>query len=72
MKNQLDDRKISDMVVNAVELMALSARTAPKAGGQDFVVIKILYGDDVLRLGKGMIQYGIDSNKTRFDRDGKT
>ena len=35
------------MIINTVELVALSARIASKTGGQDFIVIKILRDDDV-------------------------
>lgn len=55
----------------AAELMALSARTAPKSAGKDFVVIKIISGDEVVKLGELMVQYGIDKKKRNFDRDGE-
>lgn len=55
----------------AVELMALSARTAPKSAGKDFVVIKIISKDEVEKLGEAMIQYGREHNKRNFDRDGE-
>jgi uncharacterized ferredoxin-like protein len=71
MSNELGYLNPEDVVRNAVELMALSARTAPKLGGEDFVVIKTLYGDDVSRLGEEMIKYGIEKNKRNFDRDGE-
>lgn len=71
MDNQLGYINPAEVVRNAVELMALSARTAPKSAGQDFVEIKILYGQDVMRLGEEMIQYGIENNKRNFDRDGE-
>ncbi|MBN2395755.1 MAG: hypothetical protein JXC36_04740 [Candidatus Atribacteria bacterium] len=60
-----------DAIKNAVELMALSARTAPKSAGRDFVTIKILYGEKVKKLGEEMIKYGIDHGKKNFDRDGE-
>jgi uncharacterized ferredoxin-like protein len=60
-----------DAVRSAVELMALSARTAPKSAGKDFVTIKTLYGDEVVNLGEEMIKYGIENNKRNFDRDGE-
>ncbi len=53
------------------ELMALSARTAPKSVGQDFVEIKILEGDNVQRLAEGMVTFGQEKGKPNFDRDGK-
>ncbi len=39
-------------------LMALSARTAPKATGKDFVGIKVIEGEEVNRLADAMVQYG--------------
>ncbi len=50
--------------------MALSARTAPKSRGEDFVSIKIIDGDEVIRLGDEMIKYGEETKKGNFDRDG--
>ena len=60
-----------DVLKNAAELMALSARTAPKSAGQDFVVIKVITGGEIAQLSKAMVQYGIETNKRNFDRDGK-
>ncbi|HDD24022.1 MAG TPA: hypothetical protein ENF52_01125 [Chloroflexi bacterium] len=53
------------------ELMALAARTAPKAAGQDFVVIEIVEGEALERLGNAMIAFGEQTGKPNFDRDGK-
>ncbi len=53
------------------ELMAISARTAPKAVGQDFLAIKIVEGEELRRLGEEMIAYGERVGKKNFDRDGK-
>ncbi len=58
-------------IKRAAELMALSARTAPKSAGNDYVVIKIIEGAEVVKLGEEMIQYGIEKNKRNFDRDGE-
>ncbi|HUW95621.1 MAG TPA: DUF2148 domain-containing protein [Anaerolineae bacterium] len=52
------------------ELMALSARTAPKGGGDDFLVIHIVEGDTLSTLGQKMIEFGERSGKALFDRDG--
>jgi|Deesub1362A_J573_1020465.scaffolds.fasta_scaffold05685_1 uncharacterized ferredoxin-like protein len=65
------DAHVASAVRTAAELMALAARTAPKAVGQDFVVIEILEGDDIRRLGQAMIQYGEETGKNNFDRDGE-
>jgi len=51
-------------------LMELSARTAPKAGGRDFVVIKTIMGKELKNLGKSMIDWGKINNNAMFIRDG--
>jgi uncharacterized ferredoxin-like protein len=50
--------------------MALSARTAPKAMGQDYLEIKVLTGEEVGALADAMIQYGEESGRPNYDRDG--
>jgi len=58
-------------VHTVAEFMAISARTAPKAAGRDFVVVDIIEGEDLQRLGEAMIAYGERTGKRNFDRDGK-
>jgi uncharacterized ferredoxin-like protein len=53
------------------DLMALAARTAPKAAGKDYVVVEVLDGDILNRLADDMILYGQESGKKNFDRDGE-
>lgn len=53
------------------ELMAIAARTAPKSAGQDFVVVRIIEGEQVKALADKMIEYGQRTGKKNFDRDGK-
>ncbi|MDN5346664.1 MAG: hypothetical protein PWP65_228 [Clostridia bacterium] len=53
------------------QLMAISARTAPKAGGKDFLELKILTGEELKRLADAMVAYGREANKKNFDRDGE-
>ena len=53
------------------DLMALAARTAPKAVGKDYVAIEILEGDALNRLADDMAQYGQEAGKHNFDRDGE-
>jgi len=50
-------------------LMALSARTAPKAKGQDALVIRVLAGEEVKALARGMDALGTDRNIRFFLRD---
>ncbi len=52
------------------ELMAISARTAPKAAGKDFVVTEIVVGDDLQKLADNMLEFGKRTGKKDFDRDG--
>lgn len=52
-------------------MMAVAARTAPKAKGEDFIEIKILSGADLGKLADVMLQYGLESGKLNFDRDGE-
>jgi uncharacterized ferredoxin-like protein len=52
------------------ELMEISARTAPKSAGKDFVVIKTITGDEVQALADEMVEFGERSGKKNFDRDG--
>lgn len=58
-------------VILVGELMAVSARTAPKATGSDFIEIELLKGSDIKKLADGMREYGIASGKKNFDRDAK-
>ena len=52
------------------ELMTVSAITAPKAVGKDFVVTKIVDGTELQDLADDMVAYGKESGKRNFDRDG--
>lgn len=53
------------------DLMAISARTAPKSAGKDFVVVKILEGEEVKKLAEQMDKFGQRTGKKNFDRDGR-
>ena len=52
------------------DLMAIAARTAPKAAGKDFVVTRIIEGSEIQVLAEKMIEFGQRTGKTNFDRDG--
>jgi uncharacterized ferredoxin-like protein len=54
-----------------IDLMEIAARTAPKSGGKDFVVTKVIEGDDLKRLADEMIKYGEKTKKKNFDRDAR-
>jgi uncharacterized ferredoxin-like protein len=51
------------------ELMALSARTAPKGRGDDFIVTGILEGKTLRTLADRMVEYGQRTRKDLFDWD---
>ena len=50
-------------------LMALSARTAPKGKGQDALVSRVLVGDEVRELARGMEALGEEKGIRFFLRD---
>ncbi|MGB9678807.1 MAG: ferredoxin domain-containing protein [Thermoanaerobacteraceae bacterium] len=60
-----------DIIELAAQFMALSARTAPKAAGKDYIETKVVTGQDLEKLKNDMIEYGNLSNKNNFDRDAK-
>jgi uncharacterized ferredoxin-like protein len=60
-----------NILETAAELMAVSARTAPKAAGNDFVEIKVIGKEMIEKLADEMINYGKESGKKNFDRDGE-
>jgi len=58
--------------INTVaELMAIAARTAPKTKGEDYVVVEVLTGESLQRLGERMIAHGKENDIPGFERDGK-
>lgn len=53
------------------ELMVISAVTAPKSRGENFVCTQILKGDVLKELAEAMIEFGERKKKSNFDRDAK-
>src|SRR5512137_2196447 len=53
------------------ELMAVAARTAPKAVGKDFIEIKLLTNSERIALGNDMLQVGKERGIWGFERDGR-
>ena len=53
------------------DLMAVSARTAPKAAGEDNVEISVLSDSERVALGNDMIQIGRERKLAGFERDGQ-
>ncbi|KXG78613.1 hypothetical protein AN618_03690 [Fervidicola ferrireducens] len=62
---------MKDAVLMAAQLMAISARTAPKAGGKDNIKIRIVEGEELKKIASEMYAYGEKAGKINFDRDGK-
>lgn len=61
---------MQEIMSTVADLMALSARTAPKATGKDFINIKVVKGEELNRLADAMVQYGKEIGKKNWDRDG--
>lgn len=61
--------------MNAIEmvaqLMEISAVTAPKSKGENFVRTRVLEGETIQTLAEAMVAFGEKMNKKDFDRDGK-
>lgn len=51
------------------EFMAISAITAPKTKGENFVQTKVLKGGILKKMAKAMFAYGEKTGKKDFDRD---
>jgi uncharacterized ferredoxin-like protein len=60
-----------DAIEIAAKLMELSAVTAPKSKGVNFVQTQILTGDALQALAEAMVRFGERSGKKDFDRDAK-
>lgn len=65
------DPTIQKAVETVCELMMVSAITAPKAKGENFVVVKALSGAQLQELAQAMFDYGQKSGKANYDRDGR-
>ena len=60
-----------DGVEMVARLMAISATTAPKSKGENFVKTKVLKGKALKELADAMLTYGRRTKKKDFDRDSK-
>ena len=58
--------------MHVANLMAAAAKTAPKACGEDSVVVKIVDGEDLIKLGNLTAEIGAKRNVDYFVRDGKS
>jgi uncharacterized ferredoxin-like protein len=53
------------------QLMVISAITAPKSKGENYVQTEVLQGEKLKELAKAMVAFGKKTKKKDFDRDGK-
>ena len=60
-----------DGVEMVAQLMAISAATAPKSKGENFVQTKMLKGEVLKGLADAMLAFGQRTKKKDFDRDSK-
>ncbi|MGD2186433.1 MAG: DUF2148 domain-containing protein [Desulfobacterales bacterium] len=60
-----------DGIEMVAQLMAISATTAPKSKGENFVRTKLLKGDVLKALADAMLAFGQRTKKKDFDRDSK-
>lgn len=58
-------------IETVARLMEISAITAPKSKGENFVQTRVLGGDMLRDLADAMIAFGKKTGKKDFDRDGK-
>ena len=60
-----------DGVETVAQLMAISATTAPKSKGENFVKTRVLKGSVLKEIADAMSAYGRRKKKKDFDRDSK-
>ena len=68
----MSDGGLKEAVLRVAELMAVSARTAPKARGLDTLDIKVVSGHDLERLAEEMAKIASETGKTFLRRDAKS
>jgi len=65
-----DNRDLDGALLQIANMMAVSARTAPKSAGQDFLEIVVLNREQCVELGEVMINKAGTEN-LMYERDGK-
>ncbi len=60
---------MKDVIKLVGDLMTISARTAPKAKGRDFIEVEIIDGEDLERMADEMVKYGEETGKKSYGRD---
>jgi uncharacterized ferredoxin-like protein len=61
---------IQQTIITMTEMMAAAAVTAPKARGDNVIGYRILHGEQLQEFGRQMIEYGKESQRKNYDRDG--
>jgi uncharacterized ferredoxin-like protein len=61
---------MQEAIETVANLMALSAKTAPKGKGEDFIEIKILVGEEKEKVAEDMLKIAKERNLPLFTRDG--
>lgn len=62
---------LKDTVKTVADLMAVAARTAPKAAGEDFIEVSVLSEEERTAVGNDMIKIASERGINGFERDGK-
>ncbi len=65
----MDLEKLAEHIA---ELMAVSAITAPKSRGENYVVVEVVTGKKLRKIAKEMIEHGKEVNDPFFVRDGNS
>ncbi|MGI6130113.1 MAG: ferredoxin domain-containing protein [bacterium] len=60
---------MKDIMVTVAGLMELSARTAPKTVGKDFVGTRVITGEELNQLADAIVRHGEEAGKKNWDRD---
>jgi len=60
-----------DALMTVAKLMELSARTAPKAVGKDFIEVRILTGEEKDSVGMEMMKIAEERQQAGYRRDGQ-
>ncbi len=60
-----------DAIEIVAQMMEISAITAPKTKGENFILVKTLKGEELTQLASAMIAFGERKHKSNFDRDAR-
>ena len=71
METKQSGKSVQEAVETVAQMMAVSAITAPKTKGENFVAVQVLTGEAVKGLARGMEAYGQKTGKQNFNRDAR-